>query len=465
MPRCFLRPQTLGQAPEACLHRRRLQWEPAALLLLIAFFTCFSSIPAAHATESDQVESNQAVALQVANTLDGAISSIDEGDFESAYRQIQTAYFSYYDPLLEGPSMALSGNRKPTLEGLFGTAKSQTKSHDAAGARETVRSIQLNVCRDALVLDGVVSDDASDTEKDAAGQQLLDHRSTTAVTADARRAYSFVTAFTILLREGLEALLVVAAVVLYLVRSGNTRLTRYVYAGVGAGIAASALLAVILGAVLQNAGASQEVLEGATMFIAVIVLFYISNWMLSKADEQAWERYLHAKVDHSVSTGNTWLLAFAAFLAVTREGAELVLFYAAAFTSGMADSLWIGIGIAAAAVLLLGIFLVFRYGAVRLPIHFVFTATSALLFALAIVFVGNGVVELGEAGVILGQTQVPALAWLTAPALGLYPRAETLLPQLILLIAALWLAIAHRRSHHAQVVDHSESVHEQESHS
>nr|WP_269453843.1 FTR1 family protein [Pseudoclavibacter sp. 13-3] len=331
------------------------------------------------------------------------------------------------------------------LEGLFGKAKSQAKAKDATSARSTIESIKLNVARDALELDGVIADDLPEDQKEAAAQKLLDQRTTTTVTPEARRVYSFVTAFTILLREGLEALLVVAAIVLYLVRSGNRRLTKYVYWGVLAGIGVSILLAVLLGAVLQNAGAGQEMLEGGTMFLAVLVLFYISNWMLSKSDEQAWERYVRGKVDQSITTGSMWLLSFAAFLAVSREGAELVLFYAAAFQGGMADSFWVGIGIAAAAALLLGVFVVFRYFAVKLPIGIVFKATSALLFLLAIVFVGNGVVELGEAGFVLGQTSIPSLSWLTIPVLGLYPRAETLLPQLILVVAAIWLTVAQNR--------------------
>ena len=399
----------------------------------------------AHAAADTSETSNQDVALKIADTLDSAIDALDGSDYESAYREVQNAYFKYYDPLLEGPSMSLSGNRKPMMEGLFGKAKSQAKAKDSAAARSTIESIKLNAARDALELDGVIADDLPEDQKEAAAQKLLDQRSTTAVTPEARRVYSFVTAFTILLREGLEALLVVAAIVLYLVRSGNRQLTKYVYWGVLAGIGVSILLAVLLSAVFQNAGAGQEMLEGGTMFLAVLVLFYISNWMLSKSDEQAWERYVQDKVDRSITTGSMWLLSFAAFLAVTREGAELVLFYAAAFQGGMADSLWIGIGIAAAAALLIAVFIIFRYFAVKLPIGIVFKATSALLFLLAIVFVGNGVVELGEAGFILGQASIPSLSWLTVPVLGLYPRAETLLPQVILVIAAVWLTIAQNR--------------------
>ncbi|MGQ4518916.1 FTR1 family iron permease [Dermabacteraceae bacterium CCM 9520] len=414
------------------------------LTLIAILFGSLLAIPAAHA--EGEARDNQAIALKVVAVLDKASDAAKKGDFQSAYRLVQASYFDYYDPLLEGPSRILAGGRKVKMESLYGDAKRAAKEEDAAAFQGAVAQLRVGVVRDAMILDGVLDDEADESTKIAAAQKVLKDGQTLTVDQGSRESFSFITAFTILLREGLEALLVVAAIVLYLVRSGNKHLNKYVYAGVGAGVVLSLVLSVVFTKLVENAGAAQEMLEGITMFIAVFVLFYISNWMLSKSDGAAWQKFVQEKVDRSISQQKTWLLAFAAFLAVAREGAELVLFYVAAFSGDRSDPLWVIYGIVAAVAVLAVIFVIFRFYAVKLPIGLVFKGTSLLLFMLAITFVGNGVGELGEAGFIVGQTDIPSLHWLTFPELGIYPKAETLLPQLILIIAAVWLGLAHRKS-------------------
>lgn len=427
------------------------------IMAVLCFLTFFALAPgqASAADDTDTTNSNQAVAIKINGLLDKASQAAASKQYQESYRYLQNAYFKYYDPILEGPSMSLTGNRKPMMEGLFGRAKAAAKKKDHTALIGYIKDLKVGISRDALILDGVLSDSAPEAEKQAAGEKFVAQGIVTEVSDQARDTYSFITAFTLLLREGLEALLVVAAIVLYLVRAGQRHLTKYVYGGVLAAIVFSILLAYVLSAVFRNAGAAQEILEGATMFVAVAVLFYISHWMLSKSNSQAWENYVQSKISISVSQGKTWLLAFAAFLAVAREGAELILFYAAAFQGNLADPLWVGLGIGAATIILVAIFIVFRFFAVKLPIGLVFKATSVLLIVLAIIFIGNGVVELGEGGFIIGETSIPALTWITFPELGLYPRAETLLPQFILLVAALWMgyaqASATRRRRREQV--------------
>lgn len=179
------------------------------------------------------------------------------------------------------------------------------------------------------------------------------------------------------------------------------------------------------------------------MFLAVIVLFWVSNWMLSKSSEQAWEHYIQDQVSKSLDKRSVWGLVGAAFLAVIREGAELILFYRASFGSNMTDSKSALYGLLAAVGVLIIVWVVMRYTTVRLPLKSFFLFTSILLFVLCISFMGKGVKELSEAGVISGVTSIPAMNGFQIDALGIYDRAETLIPQIILLIASLWILLSH----------------------
>ena len=150
----------------------------------------------------------------------------------------------------------------------------------------------------------------------------------------------FAQAFVILLREGIEAILVIGGIIAYLIKSGNKKQVRAVgnkkqvravYIGsvfaIALSFGAAILLNTIKAANATSGGANQELIEGVTALIAVAVLFYVSNWMLSKSESEAWQNYLDKKVESSVSRGSMLALGFTAFLAVFREGAEVILFY------------------------------------------------------------------------------------------------------------------------------------------
>lgn len=251
----------------------------------------------------------------------------------------------------------------------------------------------------------------------------------------------FNTAFWLLIREGLEAILVVVAIVAYLVKTNNRGLIKHIYLGCLAAILASIGLAVLIQNFVANAGVARELIEGWTMFLAVLVLFYVSNWILNKSETVAWENYIDGMVQNSISKKSKITLVFAAFLAVFREGAELILFYTAAFGSGFNSGLNIGIGIALAVVVLAIIWVLFRYTTVKLPLKPFFKFTSLLLFVLCVSFMGKGVVELTEAGVIVGGTIIPAMNGFSLDFLNIYDRAETLIPQIMIVIAALAIYI------------------------
>ena len=197
---------------------------------------------------------------------------------------------------------------------------------------------------------------------------------------------------------------------------------------------ASGILAIALQTLFEMSGANQEILEGVAMLTAVVVLFFVSNWMLAKAGGQAWKNYIDGKVRAAVAGGSAFALGSAAFLAVFREGAETILFYQAllAETETTHNMIWAGMGVAA--VILVVLFALVRYGSLVIPIRPFFIGTSILLYLMAISFAGGGVKELQEADVV-AATPVSFIG--TVDILGIYPTVETLAPQILLIAATI----------------------------
>ncbi len=258
----------------------------------------------------------------------------------------------------------------------------------------------------------------------------------------------FVQSLVIMLREGLEAILIVGALMTFLVKMGASHRKRDINLGVGAAIGASVLTAIAIETVFHLSPAKQEVLEGVTMVAATVVLFYVSYWLLSKMEVVKWNHFVKSKVHGALTSGSSLALGSAAFLAVYREGFETVLFYKALFLAGGPDtsSTPILAGILLGAAILVGVYIgISRFG-VRLPLRPFFGITSAFLYYMAFVFAGKGVAEL-QAGGLISTTIVPWAPRL--PALGIYPTVESLLAQgvlvLLLVAALLWTFLIQPR--------------------
>ncbi len=260
---------------------------------------------------------------------------------------------------------------------------------------------------------------------------------------------TFIAAFGIIVREGLEAILVIAAIIAYLTKSGNIKNLKNVYIGGLLGIVASFIAAAVLSwakSMWVEAGQSQEVIEGITALIAVCVLFYVSNWMISKSEAAAWSNYINNKVQTSVERKSSFALAFTAFLAVFREGAEVVLFYQPMLQEGHVNMVWAGFG--AGCALLVVVYFAITQLSVRLPIKLFFTATSILIAVMCVSFLGSGIKELAEGGVFDVVLRVPGIPENDVVQIfGIYPYLETLVPQLILAVILLvTFMMAHYRS-------------------
>jgi high-affinity iron transporter len=241
---------------------------------------------------------------------------------------------------------------------------------------------------------------------------------------------SFWQSFLIILREGFEAILVVGAVVAFLIKTGNRERLRSIWIGVALGVVASLLTAIVIKTVFSAIPASAEIVEAVSLLIAVVVLFSVSYWLISKVEAAQWQKFIREKVSAALEKGGGGALMLVAFLAVYREGAETALFYQALFSqsTGTAFPLIMGIVIGFAALAVIFV-LFYRFG-VRIPMRPFFAVTSLLLYYMAFVFAGRGIRELQE-GNVLPMTHlphIPSVGWL-----GLFPTVETVAVQVVLL--------------------------------
>lgn len=246
---------------------------------------------------------------------------------------------------------------------------------------------------------------------------------------------AFVESFLIIIREGFEAILILGAIIAFLVRTGNQKRVREIWAGAGVGLLASAVLAVVLKTVLANAPASREVIEGVTMLVAVAVLFSVSYWLLTKVEAQKWQAFIKEQIGEALTSSRASALAVVAFLAVFREGAETALFYQALFMRGPAVIPPVALGFVVGSVCLVGVWFGIQRFGLRLPLRQFFGVTSTMLYTLAFIFMGKGLRELQE-GNALSITPIDGGPYVGF--LGIFPSVETLVGQGILLALALF---------------------------
>ena len=369
------------------------------------------------------------VACEMNAVLDQALADAKAGKGSQGSDGVNDAYYQYYEKLgFEKNVMnAIGGDRVSKVESTFKKARNAMSDGRADEAATLIADLEDMLTQDAATLDGGAADEVNGFTK--------------FVTSSVGQA------FLVLIREGLEALLVVAAIIAYLMKSGNRRFVKWIYAGVLAGLAGSGVVAAVFMALFGGSGPQQEIMEGVCALIATAMLLWTSNWMLNKSSVEAWNRYIRTKTEaavesaaqranaHQGTAGTMVSLALLSFLAVFREGAETVIFYESIYAMTRdAQGMWLG-G-AAAAVALVAVFLTIRFTSVRIPIGPFFLVTSVLMSVLVVIFAGGGVHSLIEGDALPGMyvDGLPTNDWL-----GLYPYVETLVAQAVAAVAVLAL--------------------------
>ncbi|PSB02815.1 FTR1 family iron permease [Merismopedia glauca] len=253
------------------------------------------------------------------------------------------------------------------------------------------------------------------------------------------QTYSYWDATFILLREGMEALLVIVALLAFLDKSGNSQYKRWIWIGAGAGLILAIITGIVVQLLVSNVAAiftNREIIEGVVGLFAAAMLFYVSYWLHSKSSLGAWQGYIKGKMDSAIAKNSVYSLAILSFLAVFREGAETVLFYLGIAPAIGTQSLLIGLGIGT--VMLIAIaFLMLGLG-LRLPIKPFFIFASLLIYYLGFKFIGSSIHALQVAGII--PTDLIDFIPKFKP-LGLYPSWETIIPQAIVLVVAIAVVV------------------------
>ncbi|GLS45441.1 FTR1 family protein [Methylobacterium brachythecii] len=209
---------------------------------------------------------------------------------------------------------------------------------------------------------------------------------------------TFLQAFTILFREGLEALLVIAALAAFLRRAGAPERIAPLYAGAAAAVLASLGMAWVFETYYD--GNHSDLFEAAVMLLAAALMFYMSGWLLMRQDPKAWQADLNRLAEKALGAGTIVSLAAIAFLAVFREGAETMLFVHALAKGANGFDASLLAGLAVAVVALAAMFVAMQWLALRLPLRPMFLVTSAFLFVMALKMVGAAFQEFQEQAIV-----------------------------------------------------------------
>lgn len=235
-------------------------------------------------------------------------------------------------------------------------------------------------------------------------------------------------AFIILLREGLEAILVLASIIAFVIKTGRRDTLPYIHAGWIFALILGAATWVISQYFVTISGANRELMEGIAALTASVMLLYVGYWLHDKMHAKQWQQYINNQLASALNRKTIWAMAFVSFLAVYREAFETVLFYQTLWMEagdGQSEAILMGFGGAVFCLALVswGIF----KASVKLPLGLFFKITSTLLLVLAVVFAGKGVAALQEGGMIsIYPINFPAI-----PLLGIYPNLQALSAQLI----------------------------------
>ena len=262
-----------------------------------------------------------------------------------------------------------------------------------------------------------------------AAVQLLNESQHRLSSANASPTADFISSLVIILREGLEAILVLAAMAAFLVRTGRSDALPWLHGGWIVALLLGGLTWVVSSKLIAISGAQREVTEGLTALVSAALLLYVGFWLHSRSNAARWGQFIRDQMNSAMTGSALWSIALVSFLAVYREVFETVLFYQALWlqSDGIGRTSIIGglaIGLVALAVIA---WLIAKFS-IRLPLNLFFGVSSILLTIMAVVFAGQGIAALQEAGKLsANRIDVPSI-----PLLGIYPNVQGIALQVTL---------------------------------
>ena len=369
----------------------------------------------------DALNASGADSLPIAkNKLRDSIAALDSGDKSAASQLALSAYLDGFEPV----EPALAAKNKGLFENIektMGSYRNAVTSGNVQQAHSIEQRLQVLL-----------------TEAQSALDSSNDPLST------------FVGALTILLREGLEALLVVVAMIAFLKKAERTDVLPYVHAGWMAALAAGGLTWAVATYLVDLSGASREMTEGFSAIFAAVVLLGVGIWMHQKSLAGRWQSYVKQKLSSALNKKSAMMLFLLAFVTVYREVFETVLFYAALWTPENGGYLLAGLATGTAILAAIGVILL--RSSARLPISQFFAFSSALVAVLAIVLMGKGVAALQK----IGYLEITPITMPRIDVLGVYPSMQTILAQvltLMIIVASVVYNIQSQRKSSAKADD------------
>ena len=332
--------------------------------------------------------------------VDDAVDATADGDRERGYELARNAYLEHFE-LVEIPMRLRDPNLVLDMEFDFADLRDGIRAGDPIGdVRDDARIVQ----------DGLDDVERNLTDKGVAAPLV---------------AFGF--SFSILFREGLEAVLLIAVLLgsLEAARASNYR--RPLAWGAAGAVAATAVTFALAMTVVEIAPFSREVMEAVAAVLAVVVLFAVTFWLVSRLEQRRWMEFMRSRVSAAVSAGGAAAFVGLGFTAIYREGFETVLFYQALTLFAEGLLVWVALGAAAAAVALGGLgYSIFALGR-KLPIKPMLVTGASILLVLSIAFAGNAVRSLQSVDVI-GSTPIDG-EWARLPIFlaeltGIHPTVE-----------------------------------------
>ncbi|MBI6854750.1 cytochrome c/FTR1 family iron permease [Pseudomonas cichorii] len=364
----------------------------------------------AQRAQPPQVQRGPAQLLDyTSTTLDKSLAAYSAGDHEQAYDLSVAAYLEGFELVESSLDNVDAEVRKDTEKALMAYRQSLQDGLPLAQAAQKLEAAKAKLKESAALLGN-----------DGLSVSL-----------------SYISGLLILLREGLEAILVLAAILAFLRNTGQQSAVRSVNAGWGLALLAGLATWALAAYVIDVSGAQRELLEGATALFASVMVLWLGVWMHDRRHADAWQDYVKSSL---VGGGGRFGFAVLAFFSVYRELFEVILFYETLWLqAGPAGHNAVLAGGATALVLLVGLAWVILRGSAKLPLSLFFGINAALLCALSVVFAGHGVKALQEAG-IFGTRPVPFFEfdWL-----GIHADAYSLGAQAVALLA---IAVLYGRS-------------------
>lgn len=418
---------------------RRLIGVLLALALLVPVVALLGTAPAIAASQVATQQAAQHVATAqkavsreeairqlatVRASIDETLELLKQGRSDEALAQAKAGYLDHFE-FVEVPLRVVA----PDL-----TAEAETKFAEIRGLitdKAPIDALRANIIDLRRLIDDTerrLTDTGFDAAAVVAGQSFL-----------------------IIFREGLEAVLLLTALLGYLEATKATRYRKPITWGVILGLAATALTYLILRSVLAVLPVGREVLEAVVATAAVAVLLYISFWLIARLEHRRWMEFLRSRLFNAVSVGSTTALVLVGFTAMYREGLETALLYQALVEFGQGLGWWILLGLLVGlSALAVVSYLIFKLGR-RLPVKVFLVAAVLLLMATSVAFLGNAVRSLQTADLV-GLTPIdglPRSPIFLSQALGYWPSVQTLASQAVLVsvyaLGATWLLMVRPR--------------------